>query len=144
MIVRRLSQLSRAFRGTMVSRKDVSEVEVGDYIEIVRSFDRDDVRSFGELIGDENPIHDGDVVQGHLCSSLFSSMLGTKFHGCIYMSQDVKYRRILRINELVEARVTVRRVMSRGDKILLKCDTTCKLFAEKDVVVADGHAMVSV
>ena len=51
-------------------RSDASEVEVGDYIEMVRGFDRDDVRSFGELIGDANPIHD-EIVQGHLCSSLF-------------------------------------------------------------------------
>ena len=146
MILRRsLSQVSKSplLRGSMLMRSDASEVEVGDYIEMVRGFDRDDVRSFGELIGDANPIHD-EIVQGHLCSSLFSAMLGTKFHGCIYMSQDIKYRHVLRIDELVEARVTVRRVMSRGDKILLKCDTTCKLFEEKDVVVADGHAMVSV
>jgi len=149
--LRQLSSSSRSpIRGTLAMRENVSDVEVGDYIEMVRGFDREDVRSFGELIGDENPIHDAQdgIVQGHLCSSLFSALLGTKFPGCLYMSQNVKYRRSVHINELIKARVTVRRVMSRGNKILLKCDTTCKLQATNETndksIVVDGHALVSV
>lgn len=130
--------------GTLAMRNEISKVEVGDYLEMTRGFDENDVSTFGDLIGDYNPIHTQDgVVHGHLCSSMFSALLGTKFPGCLYMSQKINYRFSVHVNQLVTARVTVRRIISRDDNIILKCDTVCKLDDDMNTIIIDGHAMVS-
>ncbi len=135
-------------KGSLISRQSISDIIVGDAVYVSRRFNRKDVSSFGDLVGDSNAIHDREkktIVQGHLCSSLFGALLGSYFPGCLYMSQTVKYRRSVFVDTEIVARVEVKRVLPRSDRsTILKCETTCDVVNEDGsrVTAIDGDAMV--
>src|SRR3990172_3190348 len=79
-----------------------------------------DILMFSAVSGDTNPVHldqefaaqtrfQGRIAHGMLTASLLSAVLGTKLPGpgCIYISQDLRFRAPVRVGDTVQARVVV-------------------------------------
>lgn len=91
---------------------------VGDKVSITRTFSAEDVNSYAELTGDNNPIHMDEayasttifgrrIVQGILAVSLFSRIFGTQYpgSGSIYMMQNCKFVKPVFVGEELRAEV---------------------------------------
>jgi 3-hydroxybutyryl-CoA dehydratase len=76
-----------------------------------------------------------------LTASFISTVLGTKLPGpgCIYMSQNLKFKAPVRIGDTVHARVTVIDIIPEKRRVTVK--TVC---AVGDTVVIDGEALLMV
>ena len=111
-----------------------------------------DVVLFAGVSGDSNPVHmdhefakdtvfKGRIAHGMLTASFISTVLGTRLPGpgCIYVSQNLKFRAPVRIGDTVRTRVVVTSVdMERGRVAL---ETTCSV---GDTVVISGDASLMV
>ena len=111
-----------------------------------------DIVMFAGISGDTNPVHldahfagqtvfKGRVAHGMLSASFISAVLGTRLPGpgCIYLSQNLKFRAPVKAGETVTARVTVKDVNSDNKRVAF--DTVCTV---GDTVVIDGEALLLV
>ena len=111
-----------------------------------------DIVLFGGVSGDSNPLHHdedfaantvfgGRIAHGMLIASFVSAVFGTKLPGpgCIYMSQNLKFRAPVRAGDTVVARVTVTDVI--GDRNRVRFSTECTVGGK---VVLDGDALIMV
>lgn len=109
-----------------------------------------DVKLFGEVSGDFNPVHFDDefarktvfrgrIAHGVLCLSYISTVLGMKMPGpgTIFMSATSRFRAPVRIGDAVMTVCTVREVMPEKRRVLFDC--LCKV---GDTVVVEGEALV--
>ena len=111
-----------------------------------------DIAGFAGVSGDTNPIHLHDgfarttrfgqrIAHGMLSGSFISTVIGTKLPGpgCIYVSQNLKFKAPVRIGDTVNARVTVTSVDEVRGRIAV--ETTCTV---GNVVVIAGEAVLLV
>ena len=103
-----------------MDKLSLEEIGCGDFAEIKKTMTLDMVRSFAEISEDFNPVHlDEDyasksrykkqIIHGLMATSLFSGLFGTKLpgEGCIYKSQNIRFKRKIYIGDEVTARVEV-------------------------------------
>jgi 3-hydroxybutyryl-CoA dehydratase len=125
---------------------------VGAVYAVGRTFDAAAVEAFTSLTGDANPIHvcreragggappapdrSGAVVPGMLLASLFPAIIGTHFHGALYLTQTLAFRSPCAVGERVRAEVTVTR--ASGGRVAF--DTVCRAEADGRTLV-DGAAL---
>lgn len=111
-----------------------------------------DIVMFAGISGDTNPVHldasfavqtmFGDrIAHGMLSASFVSTVFGTKLPGpgCIYMSQNLRFKAAVKTGDTVTARVTVREINDKKARVVF--DTVCSV---DDKVVIDGDAMLMV
>ena len=111
-----------------------------------------DVVLFAGISGDVNPVHlnqefadrtmfRGRIAHGMLTASFISTVIGTKLPGpgCIYVSQNLKFKAPVRIGDTVNARVTVTSVDEARGRISV--ETTCTV---GNTVVIAGEAVLMV
>ena len=111
-----------------------------------------DIVMFAGISGDTNPVHldesfanqtmFGDrIAHGMLSASFVSTVFGTKLPGpgCIYMSQNLRFKSAVKAGDTVTARVTVREINSEKARVVF--DTVCSV---GDRVVIEGDAMLMV
>ena len=111
-----------------------------------------DVVLFAGISGDVNPVHlnqefadrtmfRGRIAHGMLTASFISTVIGTKLPGpgCIYVSQNLKFKAPVRIGDTVNARVTVTSVDEVRGRIAV--ETTCTVGS---TVVIAGEAVLMV
>lgn len=111
-----------------------------------------DIQAFAEVSGDHNPVHldeayaqttafKGRIAHGMLSASYISAILGVDLPGAgaIYLSQNLRFRRPVRIGDTVEAEVKVAEI--DADKARVTLETVCKVAGK---VVVDGEAVVMV
>lgn len=123
-----------------------TDIKIGDTETVSKIFSREDVVAFSELSTDYNPVHldeeyakntifKGRIVHGLLVASLISSALGTKLpgEGSIYMSQELKFLKPVRVGDKCTAKVVV--LSKREDKQIIVLETT--------VTVNDGIEVIS-
>ncbi|MBM5575120.1 MaoC family dehydratase [Deefgea sp. CFH1-16] len=128
----------------------LNQIAVGDSDEFRKTLTETDVVLFAGLSGDNNPMHideefasqtqfAGRIAHGMLTASLISTVIGTKLPGpgCIYMGQNLRFVKPVRIGDTVTARVTVLEVQL--DKQRVKLLTECWVKGE---VVLTGDALV--
>ena len=78
------------------------------------------IKKFAIASGDNNPIHLNEsfakktifktrIAHGMMIASFISSVIGNKFpgNGTIYVSQDLNFKRPVRINDFVEVQIIV-------------------------------------
>lgn len=119
--------------------------------ELSKTYEEWDILTFAAVTGDLNPAHvdetfaqesifRGKVAHGLLTASLISAVLGTRLPGpgTIYLSQDLKFRRPVRIGDTITAKVEV--VELKPEKNLVRLLATCT--NQRGEVVLEGTALV--
>ncbi len=131
--------------------KTLSELAIGMAASLTKSYEEWDVLAFAAVTGDINPAHvdetfaqesifQGKVGHGLLTASLISAVLGTRLPGpgTIYLSQDLKFRRPVRIGDTITATVEVTELIP--EKNLARLKTTCT--NQRGELVLEGTALV--
>ena len=126
------------------------ELSVGQTAEMSRVVGAADIEAFAEVSGDNNPVHLDEayaktttfgerIAHGMLSAGYISALLGTRLPGpgCIYLSQSLRFRRPVKIGDLVVARVTIRTLDAGRGHVTL--DTVCEVNGK---TVIDGEALV--
>lgn len=125
----------RSVRRTLSSSSSIQTVHVQQVVTVTRAFTEQDVLTFGKLVGDHNPIHSAGnihdlqqgkpIVQGILVSSLFSAAFGTNFPGSVYLSQDLRFKIPVFIDDALEARITFLNLRKsvKLDALIATCQT---------------------
>jgi len=111
-----------------------------------------DVITFAGISGDTNPVHlnhefasetlfEGRVAHGMLTASFISTVIGTKLPGpgCIYVSQDLRFKAPVKVGDTVTAECTVTRLIP--DKRMIEMATVCTV---RGGMVLEGRATILV
>ncbi len=125
--------------------------KIGQSAEFSKTISESDVYTFAGITGDFNEVHINEVaakksvfgqrvVHGALTASLISTVLGTILpgSGCIYLSQESRFLKPVKIGETVTARVEINEI--DGNKLTL----TTQVFNQEHEIVLDGLAKVKV
>ena len=126
------------------------ELTVGQTAETSRVVGAADIEAFAAVSGDHNPIHLDDayaktttfgerIAHGMLSGAYISAILGTRLPGpgAIYLSQSLRFRRPVKIGDLVVVKVTVKALDEGRGHVTL--DTACAVSGK---TVVDGEALV--
>lgn len=130
----------------------LEDLSVGQAAEFRRPVTAADIEAFAALSGDDNPVHldeafaaassfGGRIAHGMLVASHISAVLGAELpgHGSIYISQTLRFRRPVRIGDLVTARVEI--IAIDADRARVSLATTCSVSGKR---VIEGEAEVMV
>jgi len=111
-----------------------------------------DIIIFAGISGDTNPLHlnhefasktmfEGRIAHGMLTASFISTVIGTKMPGagCIYVSQNLRFKAPVRSGETVTATCTVTKLIP--EKRLIELKTVCTVSGKP---VVDGEATIMV
>ena len=111
-----------------------------------------DIIIFAGISGDTNPVHlnhefasetmfEGRIAHGMLTASFISTVIGTKMPGagCIYVSQNLRFKAPVRSGETVTATCTVTKLIP--EKRLIELKTVCAVSGKP---VVDGEATIMV
>jgi len=133
-----------------VRGKYLEDLSVGDMAETRHVVTETDIRDFCVVSGDDNPLHlddafaattpfKGRVAHGMLAGAYLSAVLGTKLPGpgAIYVSQNMNFKRPVRIGDEVTTRVVVAHVDDKRARVTLS--TVCLVNSK---VAVDGEAVV--
>ncbi len=129
-----------------------SDIKMGQSAEMTHTVTEDDIKTFGELSGDYNPLHfneewakttmfGGRIAHGILTASYVSAAIGMHLPGpgTIYMSQSMRFLGPVRIGDTITAKVEVISLNDEKERVTLK--TTCT--NQKGKVILDGEALVT-
>lgn len=124
------------------------DLTVGMSASVSRTVSEADILMFAGVSGDTNPVHldqefaastmfGGRIAHGMLSAGLISAVFGTRLPGpgCIYLSQNLKFKAPVKIGDTVVARVTVKELKSEKRRAVFA--TVCTV---GDTVVLDGEA----
>src|SRR6185369_10263756 len=116
----------------------LEDLKVGMSASFGKTVTEADIMAFAGVSGDTNPVHlhqgfaeqtlfKGRVAHGMLSASFISTILGTKLPGpgCIYVSQDIKFRAPVRAGDTVTATATIVEMVPEKRRVKLK--TVCKV-----------------
>jgi len=132
--------------------KYLDEISEGMTAVFSKTVTEADIVLFAGITGDTNPVHldeefakptmfKGRIAHGMLTAGFISTVFGTKLPGpgCIYMSQNLKFKAPVRIGDTVRARVTVGTVDREKGRVTFA--TTCHVGEQ---IVLDGEAQLLV
>jgi 3-hydroxybutyryl-CoA dehydratase len=130
----------------------LEDLRVGMSAAYAKTVTEADVVLFAGVSGDTNPVHlnedfakdtmfQGRIAHGMLSASFISTVLGTKLPGpgCIYVSQNLKFRAPVRSGDTVEARATITEIVADKKRVVMR--TTCSV---REQIVLEGEAVVLV
>ena len=130
----------------------LEDLAVGQVAERSRAVTAADLEAFAAVTGDDNPLHldeafaaatpfGGRIAHGMLMAGYISAVLGADLpgHGSIYISQTLRFRRPVRINDLVKTRAEV--VAIDRDRARVTLATVCAVAGK---IVVEGEAEVLV
>lgn len=102
-----------------IENRTFDEIQVGDSATLTRQVRLEDVQLFAAVSGDINPAHmdeayaratpfGGVIAHGMFAGALVSNVLGMQLPGpgTIYISQDLKFRRPVRIGDTLTVTLT--------------------------------------
>jgi len=129
------------------------KIKVGERASVTKTITEDDIRTFGDLTGDHNPLHFDEeharrtrfgqpISHGMLTGSLFSPIIAHQIPGAgaIYLSQSLKFVAPVFAGDTITAELTVTRV--REDKQLVTLEGVAK--NQRGEVVITGESVVLV
>ena len=130
----------------------VEDLMVGMSAAYTKTVTDADLVLFAGVSGDINPMHvdqeyarktmfQGRIAHGMLTASFISAVLGTKLPGpgCIYVSQNLKFKAPVRPGDTVRAKVTVKAIDLERGRVTV--DTVCSV-ADKPVIEGEAVLMV--
>ncbi len=125
----------------------INDLEVGMSASMAKTVTEADVVLFAGVTGDFNPAHiddeyakasmfKGRIAHGMLSAGFISATLAMKLPGlgCIYMSQNMKFKAPVRIGDTVKTTVTITDV--NIERKIVKLDTVCSV-GDTQVVIGD-------
>ena len=128
------------------------DLSVGMSDSYTRTITEQDITQFAAVSGDNNPVHlDAEfaattrfkkrIAHGMLSGSFISTVVGTQLPGpgCLYVSQNLKFRAPVFIGDTVITTVTITELNDRRGYCTL--DTVCRV---GDTDVIRGEAMMLV
>jgi len=128
------------------------ELEEGMSGTYAKTITETDIVMFAGMSGDNNPVHlnhefaaetmfEGRIAHGMLSAGFISTVLGTKMPGpgCIYLSQNLKFKAPVRANETVTARATITKLIP--EKRIVELETICSV-GGKPVITGEAVVMV--
>jgi len=129
-----------------------SDIKMGQSAEVVHIVTENDIKTFGDLSGDYNPVHfdeewakttmfEGRIAHGILTAAYISTAIGMHLPGpgTVYMSQSMRFLGPVRIGDTITARVEVVKLNDEKQRVTLQ--TTCT--NQDGKVVLDGEALVT-
>ena len=141
--------------------KEANELLHGLYFEDIEEGMKDayaktitnaDIITFAGISGDINPVHlnhefasetmfEGQIAHGMLTASFISTVIGTKLPGpgCIYVSQNLRFKAPVKVGDTVTAICTVRKKIP--EKHMIEMETVCSVGGKP---VLDGDATILV
>jgi 3-hydroxybutyryl-CoA dehydratase len=130
----------------------LEDLSVGQSAERVHAVTEADIAAFAAVSGDTNPLHldeayaqttafKGRIAHGMLGASYLSAILGNDLPGpgAVYLSQGLRFRRPIRIGDVVTARARI--VEIDADKARVTLDTACLVDGKAAI---EGEAVVMV
>ena len=130
----------------------LEDLQLGMTASYARTVTEADVILFAGVSGDQNPVHlnqefaegtrfKGRIAHGMLTASFISTVLGNKLPGpgCIYVSQNIKFKAPVRAGDTVHTRVRVLEVDQAKGRV--KLETICRV---GEVTVIEGEAVLMV
>lgn len=142
-------------KGNMIIRDPLmdgfsyDELTIGSTAYFTKTLTEADVASFAGVTGDFNPAHvnqtgaeemllPGRICHGALTAGLVSTALGTKMpgQGCLYLSQNSKFVRMVRFGDTLTVRLTV----IEKDDVKKRVTIKTEVFNQKDELVLTGEA----
>ncbi len=128
------------------------ELEVGMSATYAKTITETDIVLFAGMSGDNNPVHlnhefaaetmfEGRIAHGMLSAGFISTVLGTKMPGpgCIYLSQNLKFKAPVRANDTVTAKVTITNMIP--EKRFVELETNCYV-SGKPVITGEAVVLV--
>lgn len=132
----------------MVSKIPIEDIKEHMEVSYSQTITDADLKAFAGISGDRNPIHIDEeyannsrykkrIAHGMMLASYFSALFGTKIpgEGCVYVAQNLQFKRPVYLGDTVVATVTVTKVDLDKRRVFFK--TTCKV---KNKIVIDGEA----
>jgi 3-hydroxybutyryl-CoA dehydratase len=126
----------------------IEEIKIGMEVSYSQTITDGDIKAFSGISGDNNPIHMSDeyakdsrykrrIAHGMMSASFFSALFGTKVpgEGCVYVSQSLKFKRPVYLDDTVTASIIVTKVDLDKRRVFFR--TICKV---KNKIVIDGEA----
>ncbi|XP_078175005.1 hydroxyacyl-thioester dehydratase type-like protein isoform X1 [Carex rostrata] len=127
-------------------------LSIGHVLHASRIFTGQDVAHYAEVTGDYNPVHldsgfatsvagfdKGRVVHGMLVASLFPSIIASNFPGAVYVSQDLKFKLPVYVQDEVAAQVQAINIKQIKNRYVVKFTTRC--FTNEVSLAVDGEAV---
>lgn len=129
---------------------NIEDLKVGMSASYSQTITDADIKQFAGLSGDRNPVHLDEeyasksmfkkrIAHGMISSSFFSALFGTQLpgEGCVYVSQSVKFRKPIYINDTVTATVVINSIDAIKRRVYF--DTYCMVGKQK---VITGQAEI--
>ena len=133
-----------------MKKVNINEIKCGDSVEIEKEMTFEMVKIFSQISEDYNPVHldkeyalksryKKQIIHGMMATSLFSGLFGTKLpgEGCVYKSQNIKFKRPIYIGDIVKAIVEVKNISIESKTVGFS--TRCLV---KDKVMIDGESVI--
>ncbi len=130
----------------------IDELAVGMAAELARTYGEWDLYTFAAVTGDLNPAHvddafaqesvfQGKIAHGMLTAGLISAVIGTRLPGpgTIYLSQELRFLRPVRVDDTVTARVEVVELVPDRNRVRLR--TSCSNQSGEPVLVGTAVVM---
>ncbi|NQW01701.1 MAG: MaoC family dehydratase [Rhodospirillales bacterium] len=128
------------------------DLAIGTTSEFAKTISEADIQLFADVSGDINPVHlnaefagttmfKGCIAHGILTASFISTVIGTQMPGpgCIYVSQNLKFKAPVRAGDTVRAVCTITELNEKRKFVELQ--TQCFV---GDLMVIDGNATIMV
>jgi len=117
---------------------NIEDIKIGMDESYSQTITDADIKAFAGVSGDRNPVHMSDeyaeasqfkkrIAHGMISTSFFSALFGTKLPGagCVYVRQDLTFRKPVYIGDTVVARITVTNIDLKKRRVFF--DTVCKV-----------------
>jgi len=124
---------------------DIENIRIGMSESYTQVITDTDIRLFADISGDKNPVHLSDeyaasspfkkrIAHGMISASFFSALFGTRLpgEGCVYVKQDLTFRKPVYIGDSVVATVTVIDIDVKKRRVFF--NTICKV--ETKIVIS--------
>lgn len=134
----------------IINDADIHRIEVGMVASYSQTITDADIKAYAGLSGDNNPVHMSSeyaensrfgkrIAHGLFSAGFFSALFGTKLPGpgCVYVSQSLKFKRPVYMDDTVTATVIVKEVDIKKNRVFF--NTYCKV---KNKIVIDGEAEI--
>lgn len=136
-----------------IENRTYDEITIGETAKLQRTLTQADIDLFAAMSGDVNPAHmDPEyaansqfhtvIAHGMWGGALISTVLGTELPGpgTIYLGQDLRFRRPVRIGDVLTVRVTASEKQADKGIVLFDCECTNQ---HNDVVISGTATVIA-